>query len=48
MEWFAPSEKDLTTDTLEKSLWSAADQFRADSGLSGAQHSQPVLGLMGP
>ena len=46
MEWIAPSEKDLATDTLEKRLWSAADQFRANSGLSAAQYSQPVLGLI--
>jgi type I restriction enzyme M protein len=46
MQWIAPSEKDLATDTLEKRLWSAADQFRANSGLSAAQYSQPVLGLI--
>ena len=46
MTWVAPSEKDLATDTLEKRLWAAADQFRANSGLSAAQYSQPVLGLI--
>ncbi|MDI1336143.1 MAG: class I SAM-dependent DNA methyltransferase [Lacunisphaera sp.] len=46
MQWIAPSEKDLATDTLEKRLWAAADQFRANSGLSAAQYSQPVLGLI--
>jgi type I restriction enzyme M protein len=46
MQWIAPSEKDVATDTLEKRLWSAADQFRANSGLSAAQYSQPVLGLI--
>ncbi len=46
MIWVAPSEKDTATDTLEKRLWAAADQFRANSGLSAAQYSQPVLGLI--
>jgi type I restriction enzyme M protein len=46
MQWIAPGEKDLATDTLEKRLWAAADQFRANSGLSAAQYSQPVLGLI--
>ena len=46
MHWLAPSEKDVATDTLEKRLWAAADQFRANSGLSAAQYSQPVLGLI--
>jgi len=46
MNWVAPSEKDTATDTLEKRLWDAADQFRANSGLSAAQYSQPVLGLI--
>ena len=46
MQWIAPPEKDLATDTLEKRLWAAADQFRANSGLSAAQYSQPVLELI--
>ena len=46
MIWIAPSEKDQANDTLEKRLWAAADQFRANSGLSAAQYSQPVLGLI--
>lgn len=46
MHWIAPSEKDAANDTLEKRLWAAADQFRANSGLSAAQYSQPVLGLI--
>lgn len=29
MHWIAPSERNTTTDTLEKGLWNAADQFRA-------------------
>ena len=46
MQWVAPSEKDAASDTLEKRLWDAADQFRANSSLSAAQYSQPVLGLI--
>ena len=46
MRWVAPPEKDEGTDTLEKRLWDAADQLRANSGLSAAQYSQPVLGLI--
>ena len=46
MQWIAPSEKDAGTETLENRLWSAADQLRANSGLTSAQYSQPVLGLI--
>jgi type I restriction enzyme M protein len=46
MHWIAPSERDTATDTLEKRLWSTADQFRANSGLTAAQYSAPVLGLI--
>lgn len=46
MKWVAPTEKDTATDTLEKRLWDAADQLRANSGLTAAQYSQPVLGLI--
>jgi type I restriction enzyme M protein len=46
MRWVAPPEKDAGTDTLERHLWDAADQLRANSGLSAAQYSQPVLGLI--
>jgi len=31
MLWVAPSEKDTATDALEKRLWDAADQLRANS-----------------
>jgi len=34
------------TDTLEKRLWAAADQLRANSGLTSQQYGQPVLGLI--
>ena len=46
MLWIAASEKDSANGTLEKRLWEAADQFRANSGLTAAQYSQPVLGLI--
>jgi len=46
MLWVAPSEKDTVTDALEKRLWDAADQLRANSGLNAAQYSTPVLGLI--
>jgi type I restriction enzyme M protein len=31
---------------LEKRLWEAADQFRANSGLKSSEYSTPVLGLI--
>jgi type I restriction enzyme M protein len=46
MIWVAPPEKDTGTETLEDRLWRAADQLRANSGLTSAQYSQPVLGLI--
>ena len=46
MQWIAPSEKDTGTETLERRLWAAADELRANSGLTSAQYSQPVLGLI--
>ena len=46
MLWTAPSQKDTATDALEKRLWDAADQLRANSGLNAAQYSSPVLGLI--
>src|SRR5687768_5474771 len=46
MIWVAPSERDTGTETLESRLWAAADQLRANSGLTSAQYSQPVLGLI--
>ena len=29
---------------MEKSLWEAADQFRANSGLKAQEYSGPILG----
>lgn len=46
MRWIAPASKDLATTMLEKRLWTAADELRANSGLTAAQYSQPVLGLI--
>ena len=46
MRWIAPPEKDPGTTTLERRLWDAADQLRANSGLNSQQYSQPVLGLI--
>jgi len=46
MHWIAPPEKDTATATLEKRLWDAADQFRANSGLKAQEYSGPILGLI--
>jgi type I restriction enzyme M protein len=46
MHWIAPSEKDTATAALEKRLWDAADQLRANSGLKAQEYSAPVLGLI--
>lgn len=46
MRWIASAAKDTATATLEKRLWEAADELRANSGLTAAQYSQPVLGLI--
>lgn len=46
MHWIAPSAKDTATATLEKNLWDAADQFRANSGLKAQEYSGPILGLI--
>src|SRR5882672_2003359 len=46
MQWIAPTEKDSANGSLEKRLWDAADQFRANSGLKSQEYSAPVLGLI--
>jgi type I restriction enzyme M protein len=46
MKWIAPTERDVANHALEQKLWQAADQFRANSGLTAAQYSTPVLGLI--
>ncbi len=46
MLWIAPSEKDTASTSLEKRLWDAADQFRANSSLKAQEYSGPILGLI--
>lgn len=46
MHWVAPAAKDDASATLEKRLWDAADQFRANSGLKAQEYSGPILGLI--
>ena len=46
MIWIAPAEKDTASASLEKRLWEAADQFRANSDLKPQQYSGPLLGLI--
>ena len=46
MRWIAPPAKDVSAATLEKRLWEGADNLRANSGLTSAEYSQPVLGLI--
>ena len=38
MIWIAPSEKDTDNAALEKRLWDAAGQFRANSGLKSQEY----------
>jgi len=42
MHWTAPSEKDTDTAALEKRLWDATGQFRANSSLKSLEYSAPV------
>jgi type I restriction enzyme M protein len=46
LRWIAPTEKDAASASLEKRLWDAADQFRANSGLKAQEYSGPILGLI--
>ena len=46
MHWIAPSEKNADNAALEKRLWNAADQLRANSELKSQEYSAPVLGLI--
>ncbi len=46
MKWIAPTAKDSDSATLETSLWAAADQFRANSGLKAQEYSGPILGII--
>ena len=44
--WIAPTERDTERESLEKKLWDAADEMRANSGLKASEYSNPVLGLL--
>jgi hypothetical protein len=44
--WVAPPERDLGKAAMERNLWEAADQFRANSGLKAQEYSGPILGLI--
>jgi type I restriction enzyme M protein len=46
MHWIAPSEKDAASETLEKRLWSAANQLWAIYGLKAQEYSGPILGII--
>jgi len=46
VHWNAPTEKDAASTSLEKRLWDAADQFRANLGLKAQEYSGPILGLI--
>jgi len=44
MRWVAPSEKDAGMATLEKRLWDATDQLRANFGLKSEDYCGSILG----
>ncbi len=46
MQWIAPFENDTDGAALEKQLWAAADDFRANSSLTPQEYSTPILGLI--
>jgi type I restriction enzyme M protein len=46
LHWIAPTANDAAAATLEKRLWDAADQFRANSGLKAQEYSGPIQGLI--
>ncbi len=48
MHWIAPSEKDHDNAALEKRLWDAADQFRANSGLKSQGYFARIIRLRAP
>lgn len=45
MLWIAPPEKDAATETLERRLWSAADQLWPNSSLKAQEYPGPILGI---
>jgi len=44
--WTAPAQRDANNATMERQLWDAADELRANSDLKSSQYSTPVLGLV--
>jgi type I restriction enzyme M protein len=46
LRWIAAPAKDTASTALEKRLWDAADQLRANSGLKAQEYSGPILGLI--
>jgi type I restriction enzyme M protein len=46
MKWIARTEEESAAVSLEKRLWDAADQLRANSGLKAQEYSSPILGLI--
>ena len=44
--WVATPYRDPEAKSLEKKLWDAADELRANSNLKSSQYSAPVLGLI--
>jgi type I restriction enzyme M protein len=46
MHRIAPAEKDTDNAALERGLWDAAGQVRANSGLKSLEYSVSVLGLI--
>jgi type I restriction enzyme M protein len=46
MLWVAITENDEANHVLERRLWQAADQVRANSDRKAGQYSAPVLGLI--
>ena len=46
MKWVERAEEDSAAASLEKRLWAAADQLRANSGLKAQEYSSPILGLI--
>ncbi len=48
MRWVAPTEKDTANETLEKRMWDAADQLRANSGLKAGVEKFRAAGIRAP
>jgi type I restriction enzyme M protein len=46
MKWIAPTRTDDASTSLETRLWEAADQLRANSGLTAREYSGPILCVM--